>query len=287
MPHWELLLLFFTIAAVYASAGFGGGSSYLAVMALFAIPMQTMRSTSLMCNIVVVLGGTYILWKSGYLNFKKILPLSIASIPMTFLGGMMPLKEHTFFVLLGFSLIIAALLMFFQQYLKSEEPEQQLSKSLKLLESYDNDGMLQNFKGLKPLKSSAIGGIIGFFSGMVGIGGGIFLSPILNLMKWDTPKNIAATASFFILVNSISGLVGQLIQNKFTLDWQFALPLMFAVLLGGQLGSRFSNIKLNQAWVRQITAALVFYAGVNFMDTFVKKSLVASCQFLVVSFGRN
>jgi uncharacterized protein len=247
MPHWELLLFFFTIAAIYASAGFGGGSSYLAVMALFAIPMQTMRSTSLMCNIVVVLGGTYILWKSGYLNFKKILPLSIASIPMTFLGGMMPLKEHTFFVLLGFSLILAALLMFFQKNVNSE------GKTYKVSE---------NLIGL-----SSIGGIIGFFSGMVGIGGGIFLSPILNLMKWDTPKNIAATASFFILVNSISGLVGQLIQNKFTLDWQFALPLMCAVLLGGQLGSRFSNIKLNQTWVRQVTAALVFYAGVNILWT--------------------
>jgi uncharacterized protein len=247
MPHWELLLLFFTIAAVYASAGFGGGSSYLAVMALFAIPMQTMRSTSLMCNIVVVLGGTYILWKSGYLNFKKILPLSIASIPMTFLGGMMPLKEHTFFVLLGFSLILAALLMFFQKNVNSE------GKTYKVSE---------NLIGL-----SSIGGIIGFFSGMVGIGGGIFLSPILNLMKWDTPKNIAATASFFILVNSISGLVGQLIQNKFTLDWQFAIPLMCAVLLGGQLGSRFSEMKLNQTWVRQVTAALVFYAGVNILWT--------------------
>jgi uncharacterized protein len=247
MPHWELLLLFFTIAAVYASAGFGGGSSYLAVMALFAIPMQTMRSTSLMCNIVVVLGGTYILWKSGYLNFKKILPLSIASIPMTFLGGMMPLKEHTFFVLLGFSLILAALLMFFQKNVNSG------GKTYKVSE---------NLIGL-----SSIGGVIGFFSGMVGIGGGIFLSPILNLMKWDTPKNIAATASFFILVNSISGLVGQLIQNKFTLDWQFALPLMCAVLLGGQLGSRFSEMKLNQTWVRQVTAALVFYAGVNILWT--------------------
>jgi uncharacterized protein len=249
MAHWELLFLFFTIAAVYASAGFGGGSSYLAVMGLFSIPMQTMRSTSLMCNIVVVIGGTYILWKGGYLNFKKILPLSIASVPMTFLGGMMPLKEHTFFVLLGFSLILAALLMLFQQYLKNEMPENQLSK------------------GLKPLESSVIGGTIGFLSGMVGIGGGIFLSPILNLVKWDTPKNIAATASFFILVNSIAGLAGQLYQNKFTLDWQFALPLMCAVLLGGQLGSRFSDLKLNQAWVRRVTAALVFYAGVNILWT--------------------
>jgi uncharacterized protein len=249
MAHGELLLLFFTIAAVYASAGFGGGSSYLAVMGLFSIPMQTLRSTSLMCNIVVVIGGTYILWKGGYLNFKKILPLSIASVPMTFLGGMMPLKEHTFFVLLGFSLILAALLMLFQQYLKNEMPENQLSK------------------GLKPLESSVIGGTIGFLSGMVGIGGGIFLSPILNLIKWDTPKNIAATASFFILVNSIAGLAGQLYQNKFTLDWQFALPLMCAVLLGGQLGSRFSDLKLNQAWVRRVTAALVFYAGVNILWT--------------------
>lgn len=102
---------------------------------------------------------------------------------------------------------------------------------------------------------------------MVGIGGGIFLSPILNMMRWDKPKNIAATAGFFILVNSIAGLAGQLFQHQLSLDWAFALPLMLAVLLGGQLGSRVSAVTFNQSHVRWATAVLIFYAGVNILCT--------------------
>ena len=244
MEHIGLLLFFFSIAAIYASAGFGGGSSYLALLGLYGISMATMRPTALICNIVVVVGGTWLFWRNGYLNFKKIIPLSIASVPMAFLGGMLPLKEKTFFLLLGVSLVLAASLMFFQNYFKKNEVEKAGEASI--------------------LRGSLLGGFIGFLSGMVGIGGGIFLAPILNLLKWDTPKNVAATASFFILVNSISGLAGQLAKNPH-LDWAFVLPLMFAVLLGGQLGSRLTTFRFNQTFVRQITAILVFYAGVNIL----------------------
>ena len=244
MEHIELLLFFFSIAAIYASAGFGGGSSYLALLGLYGISMATMRPTALICNIVVVVGGTWLFWRNGYLNFKKIIPLSIASVPMAFLGGMLPLKEKTFFLLLGVSLVLVASFMFFQNYFKKNEVEMAGEASI--------------------LRGSLLGGFIGFLSGMVGIGGGIFLAPILNLLKWDTPKNVAATASFFILVNSISGLAGQLAKNPH-LDWAFVLPLMFAVLLGGQLGSRLTTFRFNQTFVRQITAILVFYAGVNIL----------------------
>ena len=265
MEHWQLFLLFFTIAAVYASAGFGGGSSYLAVMALYGISMVTMRPPSLFCNIVVVLGGTYLFWKNGYLNFKKIIPLSIASIPMAFLGGLMPLKEQTFFVLLGISLVIVAFLMFFQQYFIRRDTYGKNEIPTNIGDHFmtNNQSPITNNQ---TLKGGIIGGAIGFLSGMVGIGGGIFLSPILNLMKWDTPKNIAATASFFILINSISGLVGQLSKNPHV-DWAFTLPLMAAVLFGGQLGSRFSALKLNQVWVHKVTSALVLYAGINILWT--------------------
>ena len=282
----QLTLLFFLIAAVYASAGFGGGSSYLAVLSLFAIPMTAMKPTSLMCNIVVVAGGTYIFWQNGYFNVKKMLPLVLTSVPMAFLGGLMPIKERTFFLLLGTSLIVAAMLMLIQNIFSEKKGTPQyfrvlgfefrvlsltnpklVTQNSELPPQYktDFDDKNESKNGFNALKDGIIGGLIGLLSGVVGIGGGIFLSPILNLSRWDTPKNVAATASFFILVNSISGLAGQFWQHKFVADWSLSLPLLLAVFIGGQVGSRFSALKINALRVRQVTAVLVFYAGANIL----------------------
>ena len=289
----QLSLLFFGIAAIYASAGFGGGSSYLAALSLFAIPMTAMRSTSLMCNIIVVAGGTYIFWQNGYFNFKKIIPLVLASVPMAFIGGMTPIKERTFFLLLGSCLVVAAVLMLLQNVFlkKNTPPEEKSGQAPQYMEHPDTFGK-SDFEGennefnssnnlkklidnknelinneFSPIKNALIGGLIGLLSGVVGIGGGIFLSPILNLSRWDTPKNVAATASFFILANSIAGLAGQFFQHKFATDWSLGLPLLLAVFIGGQVGSRFSALKINALRVRQVTAALVFYAGANILCT--------------------
>jgi uncharacterized membrane protein YfcA len=270
----QLTALFFIVAAVYASAGFGGGSSYLAALSLFAIPMTAMRSTSLMCNIIVVAGGTYIFWKNGYFNVKKILPLVLASVPMAFIGGMTPIKERTFFLLLGSSLVVAAVLMLVQNIFSEKNIPPQLLRASqgrqtdfegKNLSFQGKKGNFDSKNGFSPLKNAVIGGLIGLLSGVVGIGGGIFLSPILNLSRWDTPKNVAATASFFILVNSIAGLAGQFWQHKFTADWSLSVPLLLAVFVGGQVGSRFSALKINALRVRQVTAVLVFYAGANIL----------------------
>ena len=250
----QLTVLFFIIAAVYASAGFGGGSSYLAALSLFALPMTAMRSTSLMCNLIVVTGGVYIFWQNGYFNVKKILPLVLASVPMAFLGGMTPIKERTFFLLLGSSLVVAAVLMLLQNlFSEKNRPSKRVGESP------------QYKSGFSPLKNALIGGLIGLLSGVVGIGGGIFLSPVLNLSRWDTSKNVAATASFFIFANSIAGLAGQFWQHKFVADWSLSLPLLLAVFVGGQVGSRFSALKINALRVRQVTAVLVFYAGANIL----------------------
>ena len=266
----QLSVLFFIVAAVYASAGFGGGSSYLAALSLFAVPMTAMRSTSLMCNIIVVAGGTYIFWQNGYFNFKKIMPLVLASVPMAFLGGMTPIKERTFFLLLGSCLIVAAVLMLLQNAFSEKNRTPQYVASSDIPESGKSDFDDKNANstaknGFSPVKNAIIGGLIGLLSGIVGIGGGIFLSPILNLSRWDTPKNVAATASFFILLNSISGLAGQFWQHKFTADWSLSLPLLLAVFVGGQIGSRFSALKINALRVRQVTAILVLYAGANIL----------------------
>lgn len=243
MQHWELIFFFLVIAFVYASVGFGGGSSYLAVLALYALPFQEIRLTALLCNIIVVTGGVIIFIRKGQVNWRKILPLVFVSIPMAYAGARIKLSQDVFFIILGISLLIAAVLL----WLKTRQ-----SNDIETAErKYDI------------VKDALLGGAIGFLSGMVGIGGGIFLSPLLNLMKWDTPKKIAATASVFILVNSISGIAGQVSQLPGDINLTRILFLCIAVLVGGQIGSNMGAVKFNQLVVRRITALLVFVAGIE------------------------
>lgn len=217
-------------------------------MAVFGLGMDVMRPATLLCNITVVSGGSWLYWKKGFLNLRKMLPLCSASVPLAFLGGLTPLKEKTFFLLLGASLVAAALLMIFQ-------------RTNPVVREKAEEGAVVYPQYL----SVALGGGIGYLSGLVGIGGGIFLSPLLHLLRWDTPKSIAATASFFILVNSVFGLAGQAWSGRFHIDPAFLLPLLAAVLLGGQIGSRLGTLRMRQVQVRWITALLVLYAGVNIL----------------------
>ena len=243
MPHWELVFFFLVIAFVYSSVGFGGGSSYLAILALYALPFPEMKLTALICNIIVVTGGTIIFVRNKQVNWLKVLPLVALSVPMSFMGARLKLSQDTFFVLLGCSLVVAAILLWLQT-----KPGD--SSSAKVNEpGYVRDGVL--------------GGAIGFLSGMVGIGGGIFLSPVLNLMKWDSPKKIAATASLFILVNSIAGIAGQLSVLPKEVNFTRIGLLCAAVLAGGQLGSRMGALKFDHLVVRRITAVVVFAAGIE------------------------
>lgn len=239
-----IMFLFFVVAIIYASVGFGGGSSYLAILALFGLPFKEIRLIALICNIIVVTGGTIIFIKNQQVNWKKILPLALVSVPMAFLGATIKLSRDTFFVILGCSLIVAAILLWLKTRRGDVENVMTPGKY-----SYIRDGFL--------------GGSIGFLSGMVGIGGGIFLSPLLNLIKWDTAKKIAATASVFIFVNSVAGIAGQLTTLQADLNYTRIVLLCVAVFLGGQLGSRMGAIKFNPLVIRRLTAALVFVAGVE------------------------
>lgn len=244
MDHSLIILVigFFLIALIYSSVGFGGGTSYLALLgqSFFFVSQPQIKTTALLCNIIVVTGGTYIFYKNGKLDLKKSWPFLAASVPLAFIGGFWKLNDAAFFVILGASLVLAAILLWLKP--KQEKPSLKGSSAI-------------NF---------GIGGGIGFLSGLVGIGGGIFLSPILHLIRWDDAKKISALASVFILVNSVSGLAGQLSQKP-QIEWSFVIPLLIAVLIGGQIGSRLGANTFNPMHIKRITAVLIFLAGVNIL----------------------
>jgi uncharacterized protein len=245
MEFYILLGSFFIIAFIYSSVGFGGGSSYLALLAqpFFQLLPDTIRPTALLCNIVVVTGGTIIFYKQKKIDWREIWPFLVASVPLAMLGGLWKLNQQTFFVLLAITLIIASVLLWIQpEKIKGE------SKWLTRVES-----------------KIALGGSIGFLSGLVSIGGGIFLSPILHLTNWSEAKRISALASVFILVNSISGLVGQLTRGSFNLTISFIVPLLLSVLVGGQIGSRLGALKFNPIYIKRTTALLIFIAALNIL----------------------
>ena len=242
--YWEIIGLFFVVAMLYASVGFGGGSSYLAILTLTGISFIQFRAIALLCNIVVVSGGTFIYIKNGYFDWKKIVPLTLVSVPLAFLGGYLKISQTFFFILLGVTLVIAAVLMWISKYLVNASGK---------------------IKQNSVTKNSLFGGFIGFISGMVGIGGGIFLAPLLHLTNWDTPKKIAATASFFILVNSIAGLMGQYSNPDFEIDWNLTSLLLVTVLIGGQIGSRISNKFFTPIQLKKATAILIAFVSIRIL----------------------
>ena len=246
IQNWEIVLLFFTIAVLYSSVGFGGGSSYLAVLALTALSFTEIRATALICNIVVVSNSFYLYHKEKAYNFKKIIPLVSASVPMAFIGGFLKIEEAFFYILLGITLLIASAIMLTT---KKENPIENEATSKK-----------HTF-----IKSLSYGSSIGFISGMVGIGGGIFLAPLLHITKWDTSKKIAATASLFILVNSVSGLTGQLLNPNFSIHLKLTLVLACIVFIGGQIGTRIGIHIIKPLALKRGTAILIAFVAVKIL----------------------
>ena len=238
-----LSIFFFITAIFYSSVGFGGGSTYLALMLIWDIPYYIFPILALICNIIVVSGNSINYVRSGNLNFKLLNPYLIGSIPFAFFGASMSISKELFEILLFVVLIIAGIFLLIE------------SKSF-------NDDQIK-INSIPKIISLIIGSIIGFTSGIIGIGGGIFLSPILFLMKAGYPKQIATTASLFILINSIFGVAGQLTKDIVFDEFLNFWPLFIAVLIGGQIGN-FLNIKfLSGKTLAIITSLLVIFVAVR------------------------
>ena len=238
-----LTTFFFITSILYASVGFGGGSTYLALMLIWEIPYYIFPIIALFCNIIVVSGNSINFARSGNVNFKLLLPYLVGSIPFAFIGASISLEKEFFELMLFFVLIIAGVFLFVE------------SKSFN-----KNDIKINS---VPILISIFIGSLIGFISGLVGIGGGIFLSPILFLLKAGYPKHITSTASLFILINSIFGVAGQLTKeivfNEFLSYW----PFFLAVLIGGQIGN-YLNIKfLSNKALALMTSLLIIFVAVR------------------------
>ncbi|MBC3541607.1 sulfite exporter TauE/SafE family protein [Rufibacter sediminis] len=245
-----LILSFFVIATLYSSVGFGGGSSYLALLALFLPNFLEIKSTALLCNLVVVSGGTYLFIKEGLFNLKKFLPLALCSVPAAFLGAMVPLKQASFFICLGGVLAFSGFLLVLQFF------TQPVAQRIQ----YGHHSRLFNL---------LLGTGSGFVSGLVGIGGGILLSPVLHLLRWADARTIAALASFFILVNSIAGLLGQVAGGNFKADLSLLAPLLLAVLVGGQLGTRISLRRIKPQAVKGLTGVFVLFIGLKLVFSYL------------------
>jgi len=238
-----LSIFFFITAIFYSSVGFGGGSTYLALMLIWDIPYYIFPILALICNIIVVSGNSINYVRSGNLNLKLLTPYLIGSIPFAFFGASISITKELFEILLFVILIIAGIFLLIE------------SKSF-------NDDQIK-INSIPKIISLLIGSIIGFTSGIIGIGGGIFLSPILFLMKAGYPKQIATTASLFILINSIFGVAGQLTKDIVFHEFLNFWPLFIAVLIGGQIGN-FLNIKfLSGKTLAIITSLLVIFVAIR------------------------
>ena len=236
-----LSILFFITAILYSSVGFGGGSTYLALLLIWDIPYYIFPVLALLCNIIVVTGNSINYVRAGNHNFKLLIPFLIGSIPMAFLGGTLLINKEIFEILLFLVLSIAGLLLLINN------------------KSYLDKNII--VKKLNSFFSILIGSVLGLISGIVGIGGGIFLSPILFLLKADIPKNIVTTASLFILVNSISGILGQLTKEIVLNEIKFYWPLFLSVLIGGLFGN-YLNLKIfSNRVLAVITSLLVIFVA--------------------------
>lgn len=236
-------ILFFFVALVYSSAGFGGGSMYLAILAQSSLGETIVRLTGLTCNAAVTLVGSANFIRHGWVIWKPVLQLLACSVPAAVFASTIELSGSTYFVTLGICLLVAAVAMIV------------------------TNGKLHASESKTPVNRWYMfpaSALIGFVSGMTGIGGGVYLSPVLYLTSWGSPKHIAATSSLFILINSLASLIVPLTKNIGELNSDI-LYYLIAVVAGGLIGSNLSSSIFRQTHVRLVTVAIIMFASIRIL----------------------
>jgi uncharacterized membrane protein YfcA len=242
-----MALAFAAVAFLYASVGFGGGSTYTAILIESGLRYELIPPLSLLCNIVVVSGGVLHFARAGHLNLRFAVPLVVTSIPAAFLGGYVHIEETGFLATLGIALLVAGVLMLLDRRWGSQTgASRSLGMSARLV----------------------VGAILGALAGITGIGGGIYLAPVLHLLRLADAKTVAASCSLFILVNSVAGLAGHLSKLGSQIDVllnmsYLALPV--AVLIGGQFGSLIGANRLPAAPIRRLTGLVILIVSVRLL----------------------
>ena len=242
MDTFSLLLIIiaiFIVAVLYSSVGHGGASGYLAVMALLAVPQATTRPSALLLNVFVATVGAIQFYRAGHFAWRTFWPFAVTSIPFAFIGGMITLPTQTYEMVLGAVLVVAAIRLAWNLRSDAEPNEPNILVAL------------------------LIGAAIGLLSGLVGVGGGIFLTPVLLLMHWAETKTAAGVSAMFILVNSIAGLAGNYTQltSLPTNVWFWIV----AAIAGGLIGSTLGAQRFDSLTLRRVLAAVLIFAGAKLM----------------------
>lgn len=235
---WIFFLLLPIVAFFYAAVGHGGASGYLALMALFSFAPEEMKPTALLLNLFVAAISFFHYWRAGYFNPKLFLAFALGSIPLSYFGGKMDVDPKMYKIILGILLLFAI---------------------LKMLNVFGKDTSI--IKKVNIPLALIVGSAIGFFSGLIGIGGGIILSPVILLLNWGKVKEAAAVSALFIWVNSASGMAGQLSQGiEFGENsWLY----VSVTVIGGFFGGYFGSVKLNNTAVRYLLAFVLFLASIK------------------------
>lgn len=238
-PELQLLLIagVLVVAFLYASVGHAGASGYIAVMALAGLAPAQIKPTALVLNILVACLGSWNFWRAGHFSWRLFWPFAALSVPMAFLGGYLALPSHVFKLLIGIVLLLSAAHFFWRPHVDEVRVEPSVPVSL------------------------AAGGVLGLFAGLTGTGGGIFLTPLLLVMRWAKTKSASAVSVVFILVNSIAGLIGHA-SNAQAIP-PVAAPLAVAAVVGGGAGAWLGSRRFPPATVKRLLATVLVIAGLK------------------------